>query len=83
MLANHVRTRRTELRLTQEALAIRAHTTRQTVIAIEKGRTPTVPMMLRLAEALEVEPQALFFSPASNTDIPSQTNSRGLKGATP
>lgn len=76
LLANIVRQRRKELGLTQDALATKAGTTRQTVIAIERGRTPTVPVMLRLAEALAVRPDVLFFTPNSNTDLTGEGRSR-------
>lgn len=80
MLTNRVKERRVKAGLTQDQLATLAHTTRQTVIAIEKGRTPTVPLMLRLAEALKVRPDELFFSPGSNSDI---TPSSPPKGGNP
>lgn len=77
MLTNRVKEYRIKAGLTQDQLATLAQTTRQTVIAIEKGRTPTVPMMLRLAEALKVGPDELFFSPRSNVGITGQGPPRG------
>jgi DNA-binding XRE family transcriptional regulator len=47
--------------LTQEQLAERVGVTRQTILAVEKGKfTPSVALALQLAEALGVSVEQLF-----------------------
>jgi putative transcriptional regulator len=62
ILHNRLRDRRTERGLTQEALGEAVGLTRQSIIAIEKGRfTPTVYTALTLASALGVPVDDLFW----------------------
>ncbi|HHH82689.1 MAG TPA: transcriptional regulator [Chloroflexi bacterium] len=61
-LQNRVRTARQAHGLTQEALARVTGVTRQTIIALEKGGyTPSVTLALRLADALEMTVEQLFW----------------------
>jgi putative transcriptional regulator len=61
-VANNVRAVRIEKGYTQEALAARVGLTRQSVIAIEKGRfTPSIQTALLLAAALETAVDELFW----------------------
>jgi putative transcriptional regulator len=62
VLNNRLRDRRTERGLTQEELGQAAGLTRQSIIAIEKGRfTPSVHTALILASALNVLVDDLFW----------------------
>lgn len=59
---NAVRSFRTQQGLTQEELGQKVGVTRQSIIAIEKGRfTPSIQTALRLAGALETAVDALFW----------------------
>ena len=61
-LSNRLREIRLERALTQEALAQAVDVTRQTVIAIEKGRfRPSVELALRMARALQTPLDRLFW----------------------
>ena len=61
-VANKVRLTRTQKDLTQEELAECAGLTRQSIIAIEKGRfTPSIQTALLLASALETMVDNLFW----------------------
>jgi putative transcriptional regulator len=58
---NTIRTRRVQLKLTQDDLAGAVAATRQTIIAIEKGNyVPSVLLALRLADALKSGVEDLF-----------------------
>ncbi len=59
---NKVRLRRAELQLTQGELAAKAGCTRQTVAFIEKSEfTPSVALALKLAAALSISIEKLFW----------------------
>jgi putative transcriptional regulator len=61
-VANRVRELRVARRLTQEDLGRVVGLTRQSIIAIEKGRfTPSIHTALRLAQALDISLDALFW----------------------
>ena len=61
-LGNRVQEVRTALGLTQQQLGQAAGLTRQSIIAIEKGRfTPSVHTALLLASALDTTVDALFW----------------------
>ena len=61
-LKNRVREMRIKSALTQEQLGISVELTRQSIIAIEKGRfTPSVATALKLASALATTVDALFW----------------------
>lgn len=61
-LANRLREIRSRNGLTQEALADAVEVTRQTIIAIEKGKFgPTVSLALALAQVLNVRVEDLFW----------------------
>jgi putative transcriptional regulator len=61
-LSNRVREARTALGLTQQQLGQAVELTRQSIIAIEKGRfTPSVHTALLLASALDTTVDALFW----------------------
>ena len=61
-IANKLRVVRTEKRLTQEMLGGMVGLTRQSIIAIEKGRfTPSIHTALMLARALETPIEELFW----------------------
>lgn len=67
--AEHLRERRHELGITQEALAAAVGVSRQTVIATERGDyAPSVYLALRIAGALETTVEALW---GQGTRIPS------------
>lgn len=58
---SNVRKYRTDLSLTQAELAEKIGTTRQTVIAIEKGNyTPSVLLALKIARILHKKVEELF-----------------------
>ena len=61
MLKNSLKQHRARCNLTQEALAEEVGVTRQTVIAIEKGRfNPSILVALRMARALGMSVDELF-----------------------
>jgi putative transcriptional regulator len=61
-ILNRVRELRTERRLTQEGLGQAVGLTRQSIIAIEKGRfTPSIHTVLVLARALSTSVDQLFW----------------------
>lgn len=61
-LENHVQQLRKAKNMTQADLAHRVAVTRQTIIAIEKGKyTPSVALALDLAKQLEVSVEQLFY----------------------
>ncbi len=61
-LNNRLREIRTGRDLTQEALAQAVDVTRQTVIAVEKGRfRPSVELALKMARALDTPLERLFW----------------------
>jgi putative transcriptional regulator len=61
-LNNRLKETRLEKELTQEALADAVEVTRQTIIAIEKGKFgPTVTLALALAGVLGVSVEDLFW----------------------
>lgn len=62
--AAHLRERRRELGITQEALAVTVGVSRQTVIATESGDyAPSVYLALRIAAALDTTVEALWGAP--------------------
>jgi len=62
VVRNHLRELRLQRELTQEALARAAGTTRQTIIAIERGRwAPSVKLALELARALDTPLEQIFW----------------------
>lgn len=71
MLANSLKELRTRHGLTQEALATRVGVTRQTIIAIEKGRfNPSVQLALKMARVLDVTVEDLFrLAPATSAEL--------------
>ena len=61
-LANRLKERRTELGLTQAELAERVGVTRKTVNTVENGIfTPSTTLALKLAEALGLSVEQLFW----------------------
>ena len=61
-LKNRLKEVRLKNNLTQEALANAVEVTRQTIIAIEKGKFgPTVTLALAIAYTLEVRVEDLFW----------------------
>ncbi len=59
---NQVRAVRTEKRLTQDALGQMVGLTRQSIIAIEKGRfTPSIHTVLMISRALDARIEDLFW----------------------
>jgi putative transcriptional regulator len=61
-LCNRLKEIRVQKGLTQEALAIAVGVTRQTIIAVEKGKfVPSAKLALELARALDTEFTALFW----------------------
>lgn len=61
-LKNRLRETRNQRGLTQENLANMVGATRQTIIAIERGGyTPSVALALKLASAVDVPVQDLFW----------------------
>lgn len=61
-LNNRLKEIRQDKNLTQEALADTVEVTRQTIIAIEKGKFgPTVTLALALAQTLDVRVEDLFW----------------------
>lgn len=62
--------RRRSRKLTQEALAERLGTTAQWVSEIERGGTPSVEMLLKLADALGTSLPALMEAACSAESLP-------------
>lgn len=62
--------KRRSRKLTQEALAERIGATAQWVSEIERGGTPSVEMMLKLADALETTLPALMEAACSAESLP-------------
>ncbi|HKT16361.1 MAG TPA: helix-turn-helix transcriptional regulator [Allosphingosinicella sp.] len=61
-LVNRIKERRTELGLTQAELADQVGVTRKTVNTVENGVfTPSALLAIKLAEALEVSVEQLFW----------------------
>ena len=61
MLRNSLKQHRARCDLTQEVLAGDVGVTRQTIIAVEKGRfNPSVALALRIARRLDVSVDELF-----------------------
>lgn len=65
-MSNQLHNKLTELRkarkMTQEALAYEMQVTRQTIIAIEKGKyTPSLPLALSLAAYFNIPVEELFY----------------------
>lgn len=61
-LKNRIRQLRKEKNLSQEELAMQVGTTRQTIIAIEKGTfNPSVKLAILLCMALDVDFEHLFY----------------------
>lgn len=61
-LANRIKERRTDLGLTQAELAERVGVTRKTVNTVENGVfTPSALLAIKLAEALKVSVEQLFW----------------------
>lgn len=61
-VSNRVQELRTAAALTQEELAEKVGVSRQTVIAIERGRyTPSVLLALKLARHFKVPVEKVFF----------------------
>ncbi|MGE5601005.1 MAG: helix-turn-helix transcriptional regulator [Pseudomonadota bacterium] len=61
-LANGLKLRRTELGLTQAELAARVGVTRKTINTVENGVfTPSAMLAIKLAEALSVPVEKLFW----------------------
>ncbi len=62
VLKNNLRAVRTAKGLSQEGLALLVGTTRQTIIAVEKGQfNPSVKLALLLAVALDTSLDDLFY----------------------
>lgn len=79
----HVRARREALGLSQVALAERARLSRQSIGAIESGRSlPAVDVALRLARALECRVEDLFGEPASPAHIEAEAEGSHASGRT-
>jgi putative transcriptional regulator len=61
-LANRIKERRSELGLTQAELAERVGVTRKTVNTVENGIfTPSATLAIKLAEALSLQVESLFW----------------------
>lgn len=61
-LRNRVKEIRLQRELTQESLAAAVGVTRQTIIAVEKGKFgPSVRLALRLASELDVSVEEMFW----------------------
>ena len=78
MIGRRIKSLRKEKGLTQGALALRMGLTQQAVGKWETGRSsPDYPMLVRLARALEVEPESLFdpadFYPLQGDPVTSDT----------
>lgn len=70
MVRNHVRRYRRQVPdMTQQELADRVGVTRQTILAIERGRyNPSVALALRIAAVFSVPVEALFELDQGNDD---------------
>jgi len=61
-VSNRVQEFRTQARLTQEELAGKVGVSRQTIIAIERGRyTPSVLLALKLARFFKMPVEKVFY----------------------
>jgi len=63
LIRNHIRTLRFHHdEMTQQQLAEHVHVTRQTIVAIEKGKySPSLELAFRIARAFDVPLQEVFF----------------------
>lgn len=70
MLANRVKNRREELKLTQDDLAKKmGYASRSSINKIEKGRPVSQKVIVKLANALEVSPSYLMGWDQDNSDL--------------
>lgn len=60
-MKNRIRVLRAEREITQEALAAALGVTRQTIIAIERGKyDPSLPLALRIARFFQAPVESIF-----------------------
>lgn len=68
-MKNKIRVLRAVREITQEELATALGVTRQTIIAIEKGKyDPSLPLALRMARFFEIPVEKIFFDDAETDD---------------
>ena len=68
-MKNKIRVLRAMREITQEELATALGVTRQTIIAIEKGKyDPSLPLALRMARFFEIPVEKIFFDDAETDD---------------
>jgi len=80
-LSNRLRERREELGLSQQQLAEASALTRQSVFAIESGRSsPKVEVALRLAQILESPVEELFGQAAPSASLLTEPIVKGISG---
>lgn len=66
---NNIKYYRKELKISQQELADRVEVTRQTVSLIELGKyNPTINLCIRIAKALEVDLNKLFWEVGSSNE---------------
>lgn len=70
-MKNKIRVHRAEREITQEQLAQGLGVTRQTIIAIEKGKyDPSLSLAFRIARFFNVRIDEIFLDDEATTDIP-------------
>ena len=68
-VGENIRSRRLALRMTQEELAAKLYTTRQTVSNYEQGRSePDLETLKLLAEQLDTDAETLLYGPEKNAE---------------
>ena len=68
-IGNNIRIIRIQQGITQEELAERLYITRQAISSYETGRTrPDVDMLIKIAEALHSDTDALLYGPPQTTE---------------
>jgi putative transcriptional regulator len=72
-MKNNIRRLRANLEppITQEQLAAELHVTRQTIIAIEKGKyDPSLPLALKIARFFQKPVETIFFDDEAGPSAP-------------
>lgn len=69
IMNNNIKYYRKELKISQQELADRVEVTRQTVSLIELGKdNPTINLCIRIAKALDVDLNKLFWEVGSSNE---------------
>ncbi len=61
-MSNRIRELRAKYKMSQEQLAIKANTTRQTIIRIEKGERPSFNVAMNISNVFNIPVNEIFFT---------------------